>query len=84
MSCAAGCLISDEEYESFKFEKEEKNFLEGHQWEDLIGYGHVPDTHEDLIVDLQHIHDESLADTWEEKLSDYANRHGLKFNPPKA
>lgn len=80
--CAAGCLISEEEYKSFQKSEETRNYLEGHNWSDLIDYGRVPDQHEQLIIDLQVIHDETPPEEWEKRLKSMANAWGLKFNPP--
>ena len=55
MSCAAGCLISDDEY---------KNIFEGIVWKDLVNLGHAPKDHEDLIVQLQQLHDFREPEAW--------------------
>lgn len=75
LSCAAGCLISEEEYST--------NF-EMNLWGDLIKKNLVPSTHSDLIGELQQIHDQ-----WEESaengmnmsdsLEACADNHGLVF-----
>lgn len=48
LKCAAGCLISDEEY-SFD--------MEGKLWDELISLGTVEPDHANLIGQLQIIHD---------------------------
>ena len=53
--CAAGCLISDEEY---------KQSYESKNWGTLTYRGFVPDTHKDLIEKLQQIHDMYMPEVW--------------------
>jgi hypothetical protein len=63
MSCAAGCFISDEEYDPA---------METRSWEGISngrGFG-VPDDHCDLISSLQTIHDEYEVERWPEKLAE--------------
>ncbi|MCI0527846.1 MAG: hypothetical protein L0Y56_10460, partial [Nitrospira sp.] len=48
--CAAGCLISDEEYGPD---------WEGKSWFQLIEAGVVPEQNKDLIGELQNVHDNS-------------------------
>jgi hypothetical protein len=59
LSCAAGCLISEEEYSP--------NF-ETNLWGDLIKKDLVPSAHSDLIGELQQIHDQ-----WEESAENGMN-----------
>lgn len=75
LSCAAGCLISEEEY-SPDFEK--------NLWGDLINMRLVSSAHSDLIGELQQIHDQwgengeegmNMADL----LAGCAENHGLVF-----
>jgi hypothetical protein len=68
--CAAGCLISDEEY-TRKFE--------GMNWISLSFKMLVPLNHRELIVDLQLIHDKRNLIDWKNELKDLANKHNLKF-----
>lgn len=68
LKCAAGCLISDDEYNS--------NF-EGNSWECLIEKEYVPDTHRNLIRELQEIHDFDEAIEWEYSLEKLAKKHNL-------
>lgn len=77
LKCAAGCLISDEEYvpamdSPFK--------SSGTAWEAIIEAGHAPKTHELLITQLQWVHDSHLPAEWAEKLEDLAPEFGLEYN----
>jgi len=58
--CAAGCLISDEEY---------LPTMEHMAWEELVDEG-LPAHHEDLIQELQKIHDNESIELWELKLEE--------------
>lgn len=62
--CAAGCLIAYDEYSSS---------MEGTNWTADI----FPDTHKDLIVLLQAIHDIDEVEDWYEKLEELAFSHNL-------
>lgn len=66
--CAAGCLISDDEYT-------EK--MEGFRWSSLVQKGIVPETHRVLISDLQTIHDCRQPHMWKKELLRIKNRHNL-------
>jgi hypothetical protein len=73
LKCAAGCLISDEEYEEL-FEtvkgKRDKNCM---PWYDLVFEGIVPTTaHSNLIGHLQDIHDNYPVEKWAEMLQKVA------------
>lgn len=70
LKCAAGCLISDEEYK----EKFEKN-----SWEELIDEFGFPKKHKLLIIALQVIHDNYKVEEWEEALKTAAVRFSLKY-----
>jgi hypothetical protein len=59
--CAAGCLISDEEY---------KSEWEHTSWCILVDQGIVPNVHSKLIDKLQLIHDVYEPELWEAKLND--------------
>lgn len=52
ISCAAGCLISDDEYKLIG------DKIEGNWWGDLVGDGIAPEKHCELIAKLQSIHDD--------------------------
>ena len=60
LKCAAGSLISDEEYDPS---------IEGNTWTTLVNSGKVPFEHSMLIDDLQKIHDVSSPNEWETELN---------------
>lgn len=84
-SCAAGCLIADDEYDP------EMDSVEaiGKGWYSLTAKGLVPYTqHDDLIMELQSIHDRNTyADPvticihWKIALKDLAKEYGLTLPP---
>lgn len=69
LKCAAGCLISDEEYEET---------MEGQPWGYLITDNKVPDNHANLIAKLQLIHDKKPASHWPYYLNQIACEFDLK------
>ena len=74
--CAAGCLIGPEEYVP-----EMDSFNGDTSWEGLIFRKLVPSTpHNELIGELQVIHDTDKPHVWEEALKNLANTRGLAFN----
>lgn len=73
LKCAAGCFISDSEYNT-DFERQD--------WNRLVDTSQVPDFHQFLIADLQKIHDECLPEQWFFELKELANIHDFEFNPP--
>lgn len=68
--CAAGCLIDDTEY---------KVEMENLPWQTLCERRIVPFSHQELIVDLQEIHDKYTPDEWSEKLKKLAKNYSLKM-----
>jgi hypothetical protein len=70
LKCAAGCLIGDDEYTPL---------MEGRRWDGLMGDGHVPAHHAELIGVLQYIHDAGHPRDWEAKLRQEAVRRGLAW-----
>jgi len=68
--CAAGCLISKDEY---------KPELEGKAWNILILNNLVPSAHKVLIANLQGCHDSLEPDQWQRRLGYIANEHNLEF-----
>lgn len=72
LKCAAGCLISDEEY---------KTKFEDNTWMTLIHTNQVPPTHKRLIECLQLTHDnfDPQEDTWETVLKDVADKFNLTY-----
>ncbi len=68
--CAAGCLISDDEY---------KLEFENHNWSHLFGTKYlVPKEHGHLIMKLQNIHDCYEPEDWRVKLNNLAEESDLK------
>jgi len=59
LKCAAGCLISDDEY-SPRFE--------GNNWNTLVQKMLVPAAHNELIRELQYIHDNAPVKNWRHHL----------------
>ncbi len=60
-SCAAGCLIAEEEF----------NYnMEGKDWFGVVNAGYAPKIHEGLIKDLQEVHDCIEVEHWESKLKE--------------
>ncbi len=70
LKCAAGCLISDEEYTLG---------LERYTWDELAFKKEVPTQHLELIRGLQVIHDHYPAIWWERELGILAKEKGLKY-----
>lgn len=68
LKCAAGCLISDEEY---------SQDLEGNTWYELVEKREVPEKHHTLIKRLQEIHDHTEVYQWEEKLNQLEKEFSL-------
>lgn len=66
--CAAGCLISDEEYDT---EFEEKT------WFNLVNYHGVPRNNMTIIKSLQDIHDNKDPSNWKEELKKLAESRQL-------
>ncbi|MNE71903.1 hypothetical protein D3C80_1678110 [compost metagenome] len=78
MMCAAGCLISDEEYKPFM---DVGAHLGGGSWGTMVSKGTVPADHEELIFKLQKLHDSShSASSFAHKLRKLAEAEGLVFN----
>lgn len=59
LKCAAGCLISDDEYNP-KFEET--------RWNTLVQHKLVPAAHRELIQELQYIHDDFPVNAWKPHL----------------
>lgn len=59
LKCAAGCLISDDEYTP-KFE--------ANNWSMLVRKELVPAAHSKLIRELQYLHDDVSVDDWKHHL----------------
>ena len=72
LRCAAGCLISDEEYDEA---------MEWNSWLDLVNADLVPEEHANLILELQNIHDMTHPDDWAGALSKLADKLDLTVAP---
>lgn len=68
LRCAAGCLISDEEYDEA---------MEWNSWLYLVDDELVPQEHANLISELQNLHDMKHPDDWAGSLSSLAGELGL-------
>lgn len=71
LMCAAGCLISDEEYD--------KERMEGKDWSTSNAW--IPTEHARLIKSLQFTHDVDDVEEWEEGFQSIAERHHLTYTP---
>ena len=78
LSCAAGCLISDEEMTSLI--ETQGSSINMDSWKALAGDGVLPDAHSNLIGALQRVHDCWCPEDWKCKLEDVARERGLAFN----
>jgi len=68
LKCAAGCLISDNEYE---------DGMEGRGWRNLVNNGYASNAHIDIIDCLQSIHDKKEPSTWRKELLEISKRFDL-------
>lgn len=79
LSCAAGCLISEEQYAKIK----EKTDIENSTWPSVITIiaAMFPKAceHEQLIIDLQQVHDQYVEKNWRQQLVMLAFKNGLKM-----
>lgn len=76
--CAAGCLISDDEY-NIRFDTDIDGTI-GVGWRDLIERRVVLSTHDRLISKLQNIHDScNDIDEWEKRFEYIAIEFNLNF-----
>lgn len=69
LKCAAGCLISDEEY---------LPEMEYKTWGAMVQSGAIPREHKELISSLQRIHDSFPVEDWEPKLNKLAADFNLE------
>lgn len=74
LACAAGCFIANDEYNPE---------WEGLPWNMLVNSYGVSSKHEDLINDLQYIHDIHDVEEWQFGLECIAKDHNLIFNVDK-
>jgi hypothetical protein len=68
LMCAAGCLMSDEEYSPD---------MEGFGWLSLVNEGKVSENHDHMIRTLQSIHDSHEPVDWVSRLGAFADLRGL-------
>jgi len=68
LKCAAGSLIANDEY---------RERFEDQGWLNLVDNGDVPNTHSQLIVCLQNVHDCNAPEEWPERLKFIAKMHQL-------
>lgn len=76
--CAAGCLMSDDEFR--QLEEINDNVNNGLSWPGVIDQGFAPATHADMIHMLQMVHDGRGVDTWADELKLLADEYKLQFN----
>ena len=72
LKCAAGCLIAEDEYN--------EDIMECNGWGRLVTRDIVPENHDDLICDLQKVHDKKETNTWKEELIKVATEHNLDYS----
>jgi hypothetical protein len=85
LACAAGSLISDEEYAALPEDISPNSFgrkTRTAPWDMLIFHGLVPKDHERLIISLQSIHDTWPIDKWSDGLRSVANGFNLNLENP--
>ncbi len=70
LKCAAGCLMSDEEYSLD---------MEGLAWRTLVTEKKVPSEHCELIVRLQYLHDGVTPENWKRELEVLAREFKLRM-----
>lgn len=75
--CAAGCLMSDDEYKP-EFDKGQS--YGGGSWSSMVRNGSVPDDHKHLIMRLQRLHDNGYPESYARELWRLADDQGLVFN----
>jgi hypothetical protein len=73
LSCAAGCLMSDEEYRDLNSKHR--------TWFILKDNREVPDAHWELISNLQSVHDSHKIDHWEYQFKLVASKFELEYKP---
>jgi len=71
--CAAGCLMTDEEYAALQTD----GAVEGTIWGGVVDGHSLTHQHEDLIRDLQKVHDNCNEEDWKENLIALAAHHNL-------
>ncbi len=71
LMCAAGCFISEGEYDAEQ--------MEGRSWTTQNTW--VPSEHTKLIKALQNIHDTKDIEDWEQEFTTLALQHNTKYTP---
>lgn len=74
LKCAAGCLISDDEYRSEMEDKTWKGLRKG-----MVAAVKVPARHSSLVTRLQNLHDNHLVRDWPAGLETIAAQSRLKL-----
>lgn len=74
LMCAAGCLISDEEYDMDR--------METCNWEENVRKGIFPPEHSGLIMSLQSVHDNEEIGEWEDSFRKIAQVFALTYTEP--
>lgn len=73
LACAAGCLISDEEFKTRGIDE----INTGVGWLGVIDELSITNKHSDLIGNLQDVHDSGATERWLEMLYVVANKFDL-------
>lgn len=81
LSCAVGCLISDEEYDPDLEERTIDEIIETNPNFQFLNVTEFNSTRQ-LISDLQDVHDDALVFNWSKDLEELAAYYKLTFNPP--
>lgn len=76
--CAAGCLISDEQYGP-RLEGKSANMSKVHA---ALSASGVPEDAMPVVQELQGIHDSHSPDQWEAEFARLAKEYGLTYAPP--
>lgn len=79
LMCAAGCLISEEEYDETKMDRDSEGDI-GMGWRELVHKGIVPDAHAEMICKLQNVHDSNTRpEDWEPGFKLVAGQFELEY-----
>ena len=77
LSCAAGCLISDDEYEQYGFAYFDDDGGVASSWSSVVTQKELTDTHWELINNLQQVHDCNEPYAWKACLHKVATARNL-------
>ena len=75
LKCFAGALIADDEYLPLM------DGLSGGGWQHLVKAKTVPMNHQDLICELQSVHDMNNVCEWDNKFQALAENYSLAYTP---